>query len=138
MWLLQFWDYDLRLSQYHAYGTRGNLLVPAVSLIGSWRVSNPRQIHEIDLPACSTAIGYNFWTIGRKAFSSLKWSARGGRSLGADLVIEYYAKIQYMPPRIIDEVGFPGPLLRSGELWSADRVDGDRYTKHDRYAHLYP
>jgi hypothetical protein len=45
--------------------------------------------------------------------------------LGTDLVIECYAKIQYMPPRIVFDasVGLPCALL---ELGSVNRVDGDR------------
>ena len=66
------------------------------------------------------------WNMGRKV--SLKWSPRasGGRSLGADLVIKSYAKIQYMPPCIVFNVGLPCTLL---ELWPVNRVDGDRYSE---------
>jgi hypothetical protein len=46
--------------------------------------------------------------------------------LRTDLVIECYAKIQYMPPRIVFNVGLPCALL---ELGSVNRVDGDRYTR---------
>ena len=52
-------------------------------------------------------------------------------TLGADLVVECYAKIQYIPPRIGYNVGFPGVLLRSGvcgELCSVNRVEGDRFS----------
>ena len=82
-------------------------VIPAVSSVGVEELLI-RQIHETNLLTCSCVIGW--WTIGRKAL--------GGRNLGSDLVIECYAKIQFVPPRI---VGLPG---------------GDRQTRHDRYAHL--
>ena len=68
--------------------------------------------------------------MGRRAFFSFNWSAytRGGRSLGADLVIECYDKIKCIPFRFVYNVGLPDVLLRSGELWSVNGVDGDRFS----------
>ena len=70
-------------SQCRAYGEVNGSNTCCIFCRG-WRVSNPRLIHETGLLTCSCVIDYNWWTIGRKAFSSLKWSARGARILGAD------------------------------------------------------
>ena len=121
--MARFWDYNLRPLVSIApkvSEVNGNLLIPSLSFVGVEELVIETYPWDRSL-ACSSEIGNN-WSIRRKAFSSLKWSARGGRSLGADLVIiECYAKIQYMPPL---NVGLPGILfkLRSGELWSVNLV----------------
>ena len=123
------YGYDM---SWHSVPTWGRWRLTATYRIvrSGWRVSNLRRIHETDLLTCSSVIGFNWWIIGRKASTSLEWSARasGGRSLGADLVIECYAKIKYIPFRVVFNVGLPGVLLRSGELCSVNRVDGVRFS----------